>query len=198
MSDAVLRPSGPMTLAEAEVLWAIRHRTPIVTGPLARLLDRDEYRCGICRQRIDDPWGAAADAWATIDHIIPRSLGGPVADETNMRPAHFGCNRRRGNHCTEADERVWFEHRRHAGLAPCPTDEASHCQVCGWHFLFAESREAEWSASPVRLVVAGLPCLICWRCGGWTIADAALQARVQVVLEHAARELDMVLPEALR
>lgn len=33
----------------------------------------------------------------TVDHVVPRSLGGAVADRSNLRPAHYSCNSARGN-----------------------------------------------------------------------------------------------------
>lgn len=33
----------------------------------------------------------------SVDHVIPRSLGGNMWDRTNLRLAHYGCNSRRGN-----------------------------------------------------------------------------------------------------
>jgi 5-methylcytosine-specific restriction endonuclease McrA len=33
----------------------------------------------------------------SVDHIIPRSLGGHLTDPANLRPAHFSCNSSRGN-----------------------------------------------------------------------------------------------------
>ena len=42
--------------------------------------------CGIC----------GLDGADSVDHIVPRSQGGAIYDETNLRPAHFICNARRG------------------------------------------------------------------------------------------------------
>lgn len=42
--------------------------------------------CGIC----------GLDGADSVDHIIPRSQGGAIYDEANLRPAHFICNARRG------------------------------------------------------------------------------------------------------
>jgi 5-methylcytosine-specific restriction endonuclease McrA len=33
---------------------------------------------------------------ATVDHIIPTSLGGPLLDPLNAQPAHRRCNLRKG------------------------------------------------------------------------------------------------------
>lgn len=49
----------------------------------------------------------------SVDHVIPRSLGGSD-DLTNLRPAHFTCNssrgngtRRRGKRVTNPTSRAW-------------------------------------------------------------------------------------------
>ena len=36
----------------------------------------------------------------TVDHIIPVSRGGDPYSQENLRPAHYGCNSRRGNKTT--------------------------------------------------------------------------------------------------
>ena len=55
--------------------------------------------CSICGQplKFDAP---ARSRWsASVDHIVPRSLGGGI-DQANLRPVHYGCNSRRGNGVT--------------------------------------------------------------------------------------------------
>lgn len=51
-------------------------------------------QCHLCRQP-----GAT-----TADHLIPRSKGGSDEVETNLRPAHHGCNSARG----DRDLAEWF------------------------------------------------------------------------------------------
>ncbi len=51
--------------------------------------ERDRGLCGICGQPV--VLGAMQ-----LDHIIPRSLGGPTTPE-NLRTAHPTCNNRRRN-----------------------------------------------------------------------------------------------------
>lgn len=63
--------------------------------------------CHLCRQP-----GAT-----TADHVIPRSKGGSDDVETNLRPAHHGCNSVRGDRSLEE----WFaKHpvRRRPAAAP--------------------------------------------------------------------------------
>jgi 5-methylcytosine-specific restriction endonuclease McrA len=52
----------------------------------AEVLLRDGGVCWIC-----GGWGAD-----TADHVIPVSLGGRIADSTNLRAAHRRCNVQRG------------------------------------------------------------------------------------------------------
>lgn len=54
-----------------------------------RVIARDGLICGLCGQPV-----AADDV--DIDHIIPRSLGGPTTLD-NLRVTHSHCNRSRGN-----------------------------------------------------------------------------------------------------
>lgn len=42
-------------------------------------------------------WLCGEDGADSVDHVVPVSLGGPVFDPVNLRPAHLDCNRRRGN-----------------------------------------------------------------------------------------------------
>lgn len=60
------------------------------------ILDRDGWRCGICRRRIGKGYKYPHPRSRSVDHIVPLSLGG---DDTavNKRAAHLGCNIRRGN-----------------------------------------------------------------------------------------------------
>lgn len=58
------------------------------------IYERDGWTCHICRQAVDrdDPNG---DLAPSLDHIVPRSLGGPNADD-NLACAHRSCNSKRG------------------------------------------------------------------------------------------------------
>lgn len=58
--------------------------------------ERDGWRCGICRRRIDYALAYPHPRSASLDHIVPLSLGG-LHLLTNVRIAHLGCNHQRSN-----------------------------------------------------------------------------------------------------
>lgn len=60
------------------------------------IFERDDYVCGLCGKRID-PLKKYPDLMsASIDHIIPVSLGGNHTYD-NLQAAHFLCNTRKSN-----------------------------------------------------------------------------------------------------
>lgn len=60
------------------------------------ILERDRWRCGICRQRIGRSFRYPHARSASVDHIIPLSQGGSDT-QWNKRAAHLGCNQSRHN-----------------------------------------------------------------------------------------------------
>lgn len=58
--------------------------------------ERDRWRCGICRHRIEKslPWPHPKSP--SLDHVIPLSEHGPHT-YANCRIAHLDCNTKRGN-----------------------------------------------------------------------------------------------------
>ena len=58
---------------------------------LPDLLARDNHTCGICSQHIDTTLKYPNPMSATVDHILPRSLGG-TNDVDNLQPSHALCN----------------------------------------------------------------------------------------------------------
>jgi 5-methylcytosine-specific restriction endonuclease McrA len=67
---------------------------------VAYLRERDGDRCALCRKIMcfessTGPRGESAKG-ATVDHIVPRSLGGSD-DLVNLQLAHWSCNRAKGN-----------------------------------------------------------------------------------------------------
>lgn len=60
------------------------------------IFERDRWRCGICRKRINPSLSHPHPMSASLDHVIPISEGGPHT-RANTRAAHFRCNVSRGN-----------------------------------------------------------------------------------------------------
>lgn len=71
--------------------WRLRHPDSGRISPEIRVavIDRDGYVCGLCG-------GAVEPDDVHIDHIHPRSLGGPNTLE-NLQVSHSLCNIRKGN-----------------------------------------------------------------------------------------------------
>lgn len=65
---------------------------------LAEIAERDGRRCGICGRKVDMDLKYPHSLSASIDHIVPLSLGGTDL-RTNVRLAHLGENVARGNRC---------------------------------------------------------------------------------------------------
>jgi 5-methylcytosine-specific restriction endonuclease McrA len=63
---------------------------------MAVIADRDGWRCHICRTRVGKKIAWPHPRSASLDHVVPLSLGG-VHDPSNVRPAHLGCNSSKGN-----------------------------------------------------------------------------------------------------
>jgi hypothetical protein len=66
------------------------------------LLDRDAGVCWICGGDVDLTVAPTAPGAPTVDHVVPRALGGGN-DPANLRLAHRRCNGRRGSALPELD-----------------------------------------------------------------------------------------------
>jgi 5-methylcytosine-specific restriction endonuclease McrA len=60
------------------------------------VLERDGWRCQICKRGIPATLTVPHHMAGTADHVVPRSQGGGH-DAANLRAAHFICNTMRGN-----------------------------------------------------------------------------------------------------
>lgn len=60
------------------------------------VFERDGWVCGICEEPVAPALKSPDLASASLDHIVPLSLGGEHS-YANVRLAHLGCNIRRGN-----------------------------------------------------------------------------------------------------
>ena len=63
---------------------------------LQMIAQRDKYKCHICRKRVNMNLEYNNRYSATLDHLIPVSLGGDHTN-ANVRLAHRACNSRKGN-----------------------------------------------------------------------------------------------------
>lgn len=61
----------------------------------ALVIDTYGLECSICHELIDATLRAPDPRSFTIDHVLPRKYGGSNNLE-NLRPAHLGCNSKRG------------------------------------------------------------------------------------------------------
>jgi hypothetical protein len=96
---------------------------------LELLGERDDWRCWVCTGRVDRTEHPGSVWAASVDHVIPRALGGGD-DPPNRRLAHRRCNGRRGSHVPELawpsqlaivdPQPLWPSARR---LAPHPGTE---------------------------------------------------------------------------
>ena len=59
------------------------------------IFERDCWTCALCSHPIDPTLPRLHEMGATIDHIVPLSIGG-ADDETNVQAAHWSCNRAKG------------------------------------------------------------------------------------------------------
>ena len=79
----------------ADCKWRHGYKLNISKSDRLTIYDRDNWTCGICCEPVD-PDLHSNDVWgATLDHIVPRSLGGPD-EPSNLRLAHRRCNSVRG------------------------------------------------------------------------------------------------------
>lgn len=66
--------------------------------------------CWLCRRPIDLAASGRSKWGLTLDHVLPRSLGGSNAIE-NLRPAHHYCNSKRRNKLPSARPRIEINDR---------------------------------------------------------------------------------------
>lgn len=59
------------------------------------IFERDGWRCHLCKKPVRQDVPRTHDEGATIDHLIPRSLGGED-EPANVATAHWKCNRDKG------------------------------------------------------------------------------------------------------
>ena len=73
-----------------------RNRDKDLANELRRLVfERDDWTCRLCGKPIDRSLRVPHPEAATLDHVIPRALGG-AHDLSNLQCAHMGCNSSKG------------------------------------------------------------------------------------------------------
>ncbi|MFB9512387.1 HNH endonuclease [Streptomyces purpureus] len=73
-------------------------RGAVVVGPRPKLDDiarRDGWRCHLCLRSVDPGLHFQHRDAATLDHLVPVSVGG-TDEPSNLALAHRGCNSSRG------------------------------------------------------------------------------------------------------
>lgn len=90
---------GERFIATTATVWCSREceirPLEISRAKRERLYRRDEWKCQICHFPMSRKY-SATDPWSpSLDHIVPRSLGGDHSDD-NLRSAHAICNAYRG------------------------------------------------------------------------------------------------------
>lgn len=74
---------------------ARKFAAPVESFTHLEIFERDGWRCGICRQRINRRLSYPNPRSASLDHIIPLALGGSHT-RANVRATHLDCNVQRG------------------------------------------------------------------------------------------------------
>lgn len=59
------------------------------------IYERDSWSCHLCGESVDPSALPSSDWYPSLDHVIPRSMGGPD-DPENLKTAHRWCNTARG------------------------------------------------------------------------------------------------------
>lgn len=76
--------------------WTKRYKDDVPPDVWRYVMERDGWRCQICRRGIPALLRVPNHQAGTVDHIVPRCEGG-AHDPANLRASHFICNTRRNN-----------------------------------------------------------------------------------------------------
>lgn len=86
------------------------------------IYERDGWECGICGDPVDRDADVGDNMAPSLDHIVPRSLGGGHESE-NLRTAHRVCNSRRGASTEGVSHDEWTSAvRDYRGGAQAPAE----------------------------------------------------------------------------
>ena len=92
--------NDPEYRARYAAAWTRRDRMldSAVQEPYLReeIFERDNWTCQLCQEPIDPELKWPESGFASIDHIVPISLGGDDTPD-NVQAAHLSCNQGKGN-----------------------------------------------------------------------------------------------------
>lgn len=75
---------------------ALKSAVPAADIVPGEIFERDGWRCGLCGEGIDPAAAYPDPLSASLDHVVPLSLGGHHIPD-NVQAAHLSCNVRKGN-----------------------------------------------------------------------------------------------------
>jgi 5-methylcytosine-specific restriction endonuclease McrA/endogenous inhibitor of DNA gyrase (YacG/DUF329 family) len=96
---------------------------------------RDRWTCYICSERIDKTLAFPDPLSASLDHVVPLSVGG-THEPSNVRITHLRCNVSKGNRPVEQPAQMVMAFGHAATLRavprkPPPEMRTFECPVCG-------------------------------------------------------------------
>ena len=92
------RAEGPIPKSRRQraLHWGVEYELYNRQG----IFERDNFMCGLCLEPIDPTLEYPNPGSASIDHILPMSLGGSTAPD-NVQAAHLSCNLSKQNRYTD-------------------------------------------------------------------------------------------------
>ena len=123
LSIAGVAPNVIHRCTEAVVDALHRQVSRLNKRQLLLRMNGNRPKCWICGYAIDLTAAVDADGEFSIDHVIPRSIGGGQLGINNLRPAHRLCNAIRGNGTVKGSKKE--RARYSAFLATFSQQEAS-------------------------------------------------------------------------
>ena len=93
--DKLTHARGPEPLCHACSLH-LRRMPNVSQRVRAEIYERDGWICQFCSYPVDPTEASPSPGAATLDHVVPRSLGG-TDDPSNLRLLHRYCNSVRSN-----------------------------------------------------------------------------------------------------
>jgi hypothetical protein len=153
-----LKPYSDRHRAKDQKRRARKRGVDAVTVINSEIFERDRWKCGICKRRVDRDLVWPAPMSPSLDHIVPLSEGGPHRPE-NVRLAHLHCNVSRGNRGggEQLQLMVWTSPapRQRRGYCGCGEKKVrSRCRTC--NPVVKRERKV-----PVVTVIPDRPCLEC-------------------------------------